>query len=364
MSQVLASAGLRSREVTEWLQATRRVYNLNRVYVGQMLSLLVDQEKGELHHLTLEIDSRTRLVAERRDGRVVASREPIPHERHVRAVHGEITSSLYDAAIAKRIPRRIISDMAEILGWEINFSTDLRSGASFDVVYDELRRVGSEKSVPGRVLSLKITNRGRTHEGFYFEMPDGTRPGYYNREGEALGRAFLRYPVEFSRISSRFSRARYHPLLKRRRPHYGVDFAAPAGTPVRAVADGTVRKASWDRGNGRVVKIRHGGIYTTDYAHLSRIAPRIKRGVTVTKGQVIGYVGSSGLATGPHLHFVMHRHGRYIDPLKADLPRGHSLSGTALALFRATVDIADRAHAQVESAESGATQVAKAAVPE
>ena len=240
-----------------------------------------------------------------------------------------------------------MSDIAEILGWEINFATDLRPGASFRVVYEELVRLDTGDTTPGRVLAVEVTNRGHTHEGFYFAGPNGAHRGYYDREGQALTRGFLRYPVAYSRVSSHFSRTRFHPVLKRRRPHYGVDFAARHGTPVEAVADGRVEKAGRFGGYGRFVKIRHDAIYGSGYAHLSRVARGIKPGVPVLKGQVIGYVGSTGLATGPHLHFEMYRHGRHIDPLNAQLPRGRSLAGTSLATFQQGLDRIAQAYSQV-----------------
>ena len=277
----------------------------------------------------------------------------------MRAAGGTIEHSLYLSAVAQGIPDKIISEIAEILGWEVNFGA-LYEGATFRVVYEELSRPDTGESTAGRVLAVEVENRGRRYEGFYFATPDGSS-GYYNRRGEALGRSFLRYPVAYSRISSQFSKGRFHPVLKRRVPHYGVDFAAPPGTPVRAVADGKVEKAGWYGGNGRFVKIRHDRLYETGYAHLSRIARGVRAGAHVKKGQVIGYVGSTGLATGPHLHFALYRAGKYIDPLKANLPRPRPLSGNALAGFRITVNMMERTYAKAGLGhEEETTQIATA----
>jgi murein DD-endopeptidase MepM/ murein hydrolase activator NlpD len=359
ISDVLESAGADPGQVDEWVRATKQVYDLNRIGVGQELSLAVDMRSNTLLHLALEIDPKSLVVVERQDGSVVASRKPIRHYRRVRVVSGTIDSSLYAAAVAEGLPQKIISDVAKILSGELNLSRDLRAGASFRVAYEELMRYDATPPIPGRVLAVEITNRGRSHEAFYFATPEGTQSGYYDRRGEALGLAFLRYPVAFSRISSGFSKGRFHPILKRRAPHYGVDFAASRGTPVKAIADGTVRKAAWNCKDGLFVTIRHDAVYKSGYAHLSRIASGIKPGVFIKQGQVLGYVGSTGRATGPHLHFSISRGGRYIDPLTAALPRSRPLSGSALAAFRTTIARIDAAYAQAGSGPESTMRLAK-----
>jgi len=347
MGTVLGLAGVSASEIHEWVRATRRVYNLNRIYVGQALTFSFDRASGSLRALALEIDPRTRLVARWQDDGVVAGDEPIPHARRLRIVGSEITDNLYTTATALSIPDKVISDMAEMLGWELDLGSALRPGASFRVVYEELVRVDTGTATPARVLAVELVNEGQAYEGYYFTQADGSYRGHYNRKGEALGRAFLRYPVKYSRISSSFSRSRFHPVLRRRRPHYGVDFAARRGTPVEAVADGRVTKAGWFGGYGRFVKLRHDIVYGSGYAHLSRIAPGLRPGTSVKKGQVIGYVGSTGLATGAHLHFEMYSNGRYIDPLAAKLPRGRALGGNPLASFQKAVELLDQACTQV-----------------
>ncbi len=346
MSYVLDRAGIGPVQVDRWMRAARKVYNLNRVYAGQAMTMLLEKPTRELVRLELEIDPQTLLIAERSDDGITARRETISYERRLRVVGGSISHSLYMTAAEKGVSDKIISDVAEILGWELNFARDLRPGASFRLVYEELVHPRTRHTATGRVLAVEVRNRGVVHEGFYFEHVASGSVGYYDRDGEGLGRDFLRYPVSFSRISSQFSRGRYHPVLKRRVPHYGVDFAAPSGTPVRAVADGKVNKAGWYGGNGRFIKVRHSSTYESGYAHLSRIAGGIRAGVAVKKGQVIGYVGSTGLATGPHLHFALYRDAKYIDPLKADLPRARSIAGQAGTQFRMTLAMIDAAYAQ------------------
>jgi murein DD-endopeptidase MepM/ murein hydrolase activator NlpD len=348
ISSVLSAAGVPLSEVDTWLRATRRIYNLNRVSVGQALTLTVDPATGRLERLALEIDADTRLVATRDAlGGVEAREEAIAYTRRLRLVATPVTRSLYATAAAVGISDKVISDVAEILGWELDLASELRPGATLRIVYEELVRPDGTEARPGRVLAVELANGGNTYGGYYHD--GGSDTGYYDRRGEALGRAFLRYPVKFSRISSGFSRARFHPILKRHAPHHGVDFAAPPGTPVAAVADGRVTHAGWHGGYGRYVKIRHDGVFGSGYAHLSRIAAEIRPGAVVQKGQVIGYVGSTGQATGPHLHFEMYRHDRYIDPLNTELPRGRALEGESLAAFRLAVATVDGAYAEIES---------------
>jgi murein DD-endopeptidase MepM/ murein hydrolase activator NlpD len=363
LSEVLSATGLGAGEVDRWVRAMQTVYNSNRVYAGQELRLTIDMPDRVLKRLQLDAGRDARVTVEADGDRVLARKEDIIYERSLRVVDARIDNSLYVSAIEEQIPDRIISEMAEILGWEIEFGRDLRPGASFRAIYERLTRVDNAETLAGRVLAVEVSNRGELYEGFYYEVGEDGNGKYYDRNGESLGRTFLRFPVSYSRISSPYSTARYHPVLKRRIPHYGVDFAAPTGTPVRAVADGRVLKSGWYGGNGRFVKIRHDSVYESGYAHLSRIASSVTANSTVKKGQVIGYVGSTGLATGPHLHFAMYQRGKYIDPMQAELPRAKALSGDELAGFKMKVAMMDRAYAEAGDGEERSTQVAAVEAP-
>jgi murein DD-endopeptidase MepM/ murein hydrolase activator NlpD len=364
LSEVLAATGLSGGELDRWVRATQKVYDCNRVYAGQELKLTVDMPDRALKRLQLDSGRDSLVIVETDGEKVLARKQDIIYERSLRVVDAYIDRSLYVSAIDKRIPDRIISEMAEILGWDINFGRDLQPGSSFRVIYEQLTRVDTADTISGRVLAVEVSNRGDLYEGFYFERGENGDGGYYDRDGESLGRSFLRFPVSYSRVSSPFSTARYHPVLKRRIPHYGVDFAAPTGTPVRAVADGKVLKSGWYGGNGRFVKIRHDSVYESGYAHLSRIASGATANAPVKKGQVIGYVGSTGLATGPHLHFAMYQSGKYIDPMRTELPRSQSLAGRELTGFKMKVAMMDRAYADSGEGEERSTQVAAAEIPE
>jgi murein DD-endopeptidase MepM/ murein hydrolase activator NlpD len=347
LSEVLAKVGgLGGREVEQWLSAAKEHYNPNKVYAGQVVSLLLDMPEGRARRMKLESSRDSIVVVEAKAGKVTSRKEEIPYEKSVNVVSGTIEQSLYVDAVEHGLPEKVIAEIAEILGWDINFGRDLRAGATYRVAYEQLTRMDTMASRAGRVLAVEVENRDKKYEGFYFASADGKNGGYYNRNGEGLGRAFLRYPVSFNRISSHFSTKRFHPVLKRNVPHYGVDFAAPTGTPVKAVAAGVISKAGWHGGNGRFVKMRHDSVYESGYAHLSKIASGIKPGAHVKQGQIIGYVGSTGLATGPHLHYAMYRSGKYIDPLRAGLPRRRSLEGTELARFKAQRDKIDAIYAE------------------
>ena len=228
------------------------------------------------------------------------------------AVGGRIDRSFHDAAINAGVPARIIDNFAD-MDWDLDFSSDLRPGDTFKVIFEEFQRDGKILEY-GQILAAEIVNKGKRFTLFSLARTQGR-----GESPRLTSRQFLRYPLQFTRISSVFTDARMHPILQRVRPHLGVDFAAPVGTPVRAVAEGKVLYAGWYGGFGNCIRIDHPGSYDSFYAHLQRVAKRLKTGTTVERGQVIGYVGATGLATGPHLHFALFRGGKYINPLTAKL---------------------------------------------
>jgi murein DD-endopeptidase MepM/ murein hydrolase activator NlpD len=359
-ARVIGDYGVSPAKAAEWIRVANRAYPLAQVRAGQLLKMRVAVATSDILEMELGIDSTTSLVGKRRHGEVFAAREPVPVERVRRVLHGHITSSFYASAARAGIPDDVISEVAEVLGWDLDFRT-IRAGAEFRIQFEELQRPDGTK-VAGELLAVRIENAGKVHEGIRFQAPGEKNGSYYNSKGEALGRAYLRYPLSFTRISSVFSASRLHPVLKRARPHYGVDFAAPTGTPVRAVADGKVEIAGWHGGNGQYIEIRHDETYKSGYGHLSRISSGVRPGSTVRKGQVIGYVGSTGLATGPHLHFVMYRDGKYIDPLSTAAPRSMALSTESLRRFGDMVKKVEAAYAAAERA-GGELVLASVATP-
>lgn len=319
---LLARNGVPKGEALTWYRSSRKVFNLARLSPGRGLTLSFD-DAGRLTGLEYEID-RTRLfLAERgEDGRVVARLGEVPSTTEVRGVAGTIGSNITADCLAAGVPSRVVRQMAGIFESEVDFR-HLRKGDAFRVLYEvKIAPDGGEISGASQVLAAEVETRGKAHTALRAEAPDGGKT-YVDLQGLELQRARassqLRYPVEFTRISSRFSSSRLHPKTRRRRPHLGVDFAAPHGTPVRAVADGQIEFAKWYGQMGRTIRIDHGRNlrYDSMYGHLTRYARGIGPGTRVHRGDVIGYVGSTGLATGPHLHFSLVEGKRYVDPLKA-----------------------------------------------
>ena len=244
---------------------------------------------------------------------------------------GVIKSSLYGATDDAGIPDAIATQIARIFSTDIDFHVDLRKGDRFSVVYEMLHQDG-ESLGAGRVLSAEFTNNGKTFEAFLFTDAEGQQ-GYYSVEGQNRAKSFLRSPLAFSRVSSGFG-GRVHPLLKNWRQHTGVDFAAPRGTPTWATADGVVEFAGVNGGYGNVIEVRHSGGVTTLYAHLSSFASNARKGMRVSQGQTIGYVGATGWATGPHLHYEFKISGQHQNPMRVALPKAEPLSQKYIAAFK------------------------------
>ncbi|MFN2425396.1 MAG: peptidoglycan DD-metalloendopeptidase family protein [Candidatus Binatia bacterium] len=349
-AEVLSENGVSNNNAAAWIKAASRIYALSQIRDGQKLQMRVDVATADLVSMRMDIDVATYLVARRKDGEVVATRESVEFGRVRRVVEGVIDSSFYASAARADVPDETIAEVAEVLGWDLDFAK-LRPGAKFNIQFEELRNPDGAGTLPGQLLSVRIVEAGgKLHEGIWFQEPGEKTGSFYTSKGHVLGRYYLRFPVSFTRISSGFTHARLHPVLNRTRPHYGVDFAAPTGTPVRAVGDGKVEMAAWHGGNGRYVQIRHDDVFESGYGHLSRIASGLRPGSSVRKGDVIGYVGSTGLATGPHLHFVMYKNDKYIDPLSAAAPRSRSLSGASAAKFGDEVKKVEAAYAAAERA--------------
>lgn len=277
---------------------------------------------------------RTLVVTAGANG-VDAHIEQAPVHYAVRVAAGQVNGSLSGAMAGAGVPAGVAAVFTKIFHWKVDFRRDLRRGARFSVAYVERsargRRIGT-----GPVLAARLTNRGHTLEAYRYE-DDAGDIHYYDDDGESLSPSLLRTPVNYTRVSSPFTERRWHPTLHIYRPHHGVDLAAPIGTPIRAAGDGTVTFAGHSHGYGRLVKIRHFGPYATRYGHLHRFAKGMHSGTHVHQGQVIGYVGESGEATGPHLHFEIRVNGTPHDPLKVALPDGTSVPDGQLAAYHRAI---------------------------
>ncbi|MDX8385430.1 MAG: peptidoglycan DD-metalloendopeptidase family protein [Gallionella sp.] len=257
-------------------------------------------------------------------------------EKRVFVRSGEIQSSLFAAADAAEMPDSIAYKLNEIFSGDIDFRHDLRKGDKFTAIYEMAFSNGTALST-GKVLAAEFINRGKVYQAVYFEK-DAEHGDYYTPDGKSVQKAFLRSPLEYSRISSGFSRSRLHPVLKKWRSHKGVDFAAPTGTRVKATADGVVSFVGRKGGYGKVVMINHQGRYSTVYGHMSRFAKGLRKGQRVTQGQFIGRVGMTGLATGPHLHYEFKIYGKHLNPMRVALPDAKPIDEADRVAFQKVAD--------------------------
>jgi murein DD-endopeptidase MepM/ murein hydrolase activator NlpD len=280
--------------------------------------LLFTHRDGELVALERKLSDSETLKVTRDENGFVSDVLENPLERHTRTASATIQSSLFEAANDAGLTDRVAFDLAEIFQYDIDFALDIQPGDRFTVVYEEVFQDGQPLRI-GDVLAAKFVNEGREYRAIRYVDSEG-RSQYYSPDGKSLRKAFMRAPVQFSRISSRFNLSRKHPVLNRIRAHKGVDYAAPTGTPVRAAGEGRVRFIGQQGGYGKVIELEHGSGVVTVYGHLSRFAPKLRRGQRVDLAEVIGYVGQTGLATGPHLHYEYRVRGVHKNPQTVQLP--------------------------------------------
>ncbi len=295
-------------------------------------ALTISHRDGEVQRLVRKLnDVQTLTVARQPEGFTARVLEN-PLESTVERRQGSITSSLFLAAGEAGLSDQTTMVLANIFGWDIDFVLDIRSGDAFTVVYEKLWQDG-ELLRDGNILAAEFVNNGRTFRAVRYERADGAAE-YFTPEGRSMRKAFLRAPLEFSRVSSNFNPNRRHPILNTIRAHKGVDYAAPHGTPVRAAGDGRVQSRGWNGGYGNAIILEHGGGITTLYGHLSKFARGLKQGQRVKQGELIGYVGKTGLASGPHLHYEYRLNGVHRNPRTVKLPDADPIAPELLADFR------------------------------
>jgi murein DD-endopeptidase MepM/ murein hydrolase activator NlpD len=290
------------------------VYSLRRIKQGQPYRLVFLDD--QLTRFEYEIDSTDKLVVEIKPDDFQACREKIEYDIREEVTQARIETSLFEAVADSGETPALAVALADIFAWDVDFIRDIRKGDSFRLIVEKRFRKGEFQGY-GPILAAQFENQGRVFQAFRFEKSNG-RVEYYTAKGQAVRKTFLKAPLNFTRISSGYSWSRKHPILKKIRPHLGIDYAAPRGTPIKTVADGRVLRASRDRAAGNYVKVRHTNGYVTVYNHMCRFARGIRQGTRVTQGETIGYVGSTGLSTGPHLDFRVKKNGSYINPLKID----------------------------------------------
>jgi murein DD-endopeptidase MepM/ murein hydrolase activator NlpD len=319
--------------VHPYIHAAKQVFSPRSFRAGQPYTIVTDSFTGRLKRFEYEIDARRRLVVEGLEN-PVARLEAIEYVTTLAVVEAVINDNMFQAVADIGENPQLALRLADLFGAEINFIRDLQEGDSFAVLLEKRWREGNSAGY-GRILAARFVNRGKVFEAFLFR--DGEQmQQHYNRKGENLRKTLLQAPLAFTRVTSRFSMNRLHPILGVNRPHPGVDYGAPTGTPVKAVGDGVVTGKGWAGGYGNHVAIRHSAGLESLYSHLSGYARGVSVGSRVRQGQVIGFVGSTGLASGPHLDFRLRQNGRYINPLKAVNPRGEPVSAKNRELFEKT----------------------------
>lgn len=330
LSTVFAKVGLNANDLHEALNSSKDAKQFSRLKVGQVLEFELNEE-GKLKNLQSKLGELETIRLSRTDKGFEFQSEQVKPEVVTAYSRGVINSSLFLSAKRAGLSHSLTMDLANVFGYDIDFAMDIREGDEFEVIYEE-KVVNGKRVGTGNILSARFTNRGKTYTAVRYTNKQGTT-SYYNANGESMRKAFIRTPVDFARISSRFSNGRKHPILNKIRAHKGVDYAAPRGTPIKAAGDGRVALAGRNGGYGNTVVIQHGQRYRTLYAHMQGFAKGIRNGVNVKQGQIIGYIGTTGLSTGPHLHYEFQVNGVHVDPLSQKLPMADPIAASEKQRF-------------------------------
>ncbi len=356
LSRIFKRAGLNDRHMMELLNANKETKRLASLYPGHKLEFSIN-DAGELHRLNYISDRLNSFAFEKQEsGYGYTESKRTPDIRHAQA-SAFITQSLYTAGIDARLDDKLIMELADVFGWDVDFALDIRKGDHFKVVYEE-KFLDGEKIGNGSIIAAEFTNQGERFQAIRYENTRGN-VGYYTPEGKSMRKEFLRAPLDFRRISSSFNPRRLHPILKTKRPHRGIDYAASTGTPVWSSGNGRVIKAGYSKANGNYVVIQHGNSIQTKYLHLHK--RYVKKGQKVKQKQKIGTVGSTGLATGPHLHYEFLMSGVHRNPrtIVNKLPKAKSISANELARFmmdtRTQVALLNEAFAPTQYATADST---------
>ena len=331
-ADVLAKLGLAGVELRDATDALADKVNLRSLRAGNQYSAFFNPDSSLASFaMTLAGSGRVQMV--RKGERWESDWQPFERRVEIRSVQGTLAGSLEESLRAAGGPAALAYRLADVFQWDLDFTKDLKMGDRFEVLYQEVQLDGQFHEV-GTIFAVVYDNHGRLHEAYRY----GDAGVYYDGEGRPMRKMFLRSPLRYSRITSMFSRRRFHPVLREYRPHYGVDYGAPVGTPVQVTANGAVTFAGWDRGGGRVVKVQHPGGYMTAYLHLSRFAKGIRPGARVRQGDIIAYTGATGLASGPHLDYRVKHRNQWIDPLALKSVRDEPIPASRLAAFRSWRD--------------------------
>ncbi|SFQ88174.1 Murein DD-endopeptidase MepM and murein hydrolase activator NlpD, contain LysM domain [Halopseudomonas formosensis] len=351
LSILFQNAGLSANTLHAVINSSQEAKAFTRLRVGQQVEFKLDNE-GQLLAMRSPVNSLETIRIDRDGDSYSFSKDVIEPEVAEKFASGTIDSSLFVAAQNAGLSHNLTMQMANIFGYDVDFAKEIRQGDRFEVLYEE-KQVDGERVGTGNILAARFTNRGNTYTAVRYTDANG-HTSYYRADGTSMRKAFIRTPVEFARISSRFNPGRRHPVLNKIRAHKGVDYAAPTGTPIKATGDGRVVHVGRKGGYGNTVVIKHGQTYQTLYAHMSRYASGIRVGSNVSQGQIIGYVGATGLATGPHLHYEFQINGVHVDPLSVRLPASDPIPQRERSAFLA---LSNQLMASLD--RHGATQLAQ-----
>jgi len=332
---ILRKRGVAAVDIDAFAKSTRKVYNLCNIRPGKTITAWFTLgTPTQVKRLTYEIDDRTYLdVRADDDSEFKARIRTLELDTVVERANGTITNSLYESARSEGVNHEVVMELVDIYAWNINFFSDIQPGDTYSVLYEKYYVKDQFKGY-GRVLAANFNNQGQRHVAIYYQNERRGIRGYYDEKGQPLRKMFLKAPLNFRRISSGFTHHRKHPIFHVDRPHLGVDYAAPTGTPVCALGSGKVNFSGWCKGFGKTIRVKHPDGYISHYAHLSRFSKGLSVGKKVDQGDVIGYVGSTGYSTGPHLDFRVSRYGKFVNPLALKSVNGPALHGKALADFK------------------------------
>jgi murein DD-endopeptidase MepM/ murein hydrolase activator NlpD len=329
LGTLLAGYGMDMLSIETLVKNAKGIFNINRNFrIGKDYLLLLNQQTGKPEHLILE-PSVFEYVVFNLQGDLNVQKVEREVDTKLTSVNGEISTTLWDALKENQVDNEAAAKMEDALECYVDFS-HTQPGDKFKLLFEQ-KNISGESVGSGQVYAVSYQREGKDYYAFWYD--DGTTKGFYDAEGATSRKGFLKSPLKFSRISSKFNYKRFHPILKTVRPHLGTDYAAPTGTPIYAIGDGVVQEAAYGKGNGNYVKIKHDKMYETQYLHMSRFAKGVRRGTKVMQGQVIGYVGSTGLATGPHVCFRFWKNGKQVNHLKEKLPVSRKMSPDKLKDF-------------------------------
>jgi len=334
--QALRELNVAPVTIHQIVEAAAPISDLGQLRAGTEYQ--ISQKGEELEEIKFRFSPVEMLEVTRAGQTWAAKKIDVKVESRIITFSGKVESTLWESAAAAQMDPNLISDLAEIFAWQVDFAREVRVNDRWRLSVEQKLAHGQPFGW-GKILAAEYENAGQLYRAVLFRV-DGKDLGYFAPDGSSLRRMFLKSPLKFGRITSRFNRKRFHPILKIRRPHLGVDYGAPRGTPIRVVGDGTVIVVGLRGGAGNMVKVRHNSVYQTAYKHMSGFARGIRSGVRVHQGQIIGYVGSTGMSTGPHLHFEFYRNGSYVDPLGQTFPSADPVPANLLAQFKQETPVA------------------------